>query len=134
MKADVRNIALWLSILRRGARIVALLFIVFSILWFIGERNIWKHSAVYTPTLSFKDYLFLFLCGMYVVGLVVGLWWERLGGLLSLAFIVALMVMLSFSGMKYLNNFYIMLLPSLLYICSWYFQRKFTRQNVRLGQ
>jgi hypothetical protein len=133
MQAKNGNKPLWLSILRWAARIVAILFIVFIPLMFIGEGGIWKYSAGTRPS-HVKDYMLLLLVVLYLGSLIIGMWRNGLGGFLSLVFIIALMAIFASEGMKNLTYFYIMLLPSLLYIIPWYFHRRFERQKTQTGK
>jgi hypothetical protein len=132
MQAKNGNKPLWLSILCWAARIVAILFIVFIPLLFIGEGGIWKHSAGTRPS-QVKDYMLFLLVVLYLGSLIIGMWRNGLGGFLSLVFIIALMAILALAGMKNLTYFYIMLLPSLLYIIPWCFHRRFERQKKTNG-
>ena len=118
---------LWLKILRLVARNIAIIFIIFILAMFIGEGGVWKFSSASIP-LHTRDYIILSLWGLYVAGLLIGLWRERLGGLLSLVFMAINIIIFTIEGDKNLTNFYVLLLPSILYILSWYFHHRFARQ------
>jgi hypothetical protein len=127
VEANTRTKPLWLKILRWIARILALLFIAFILVMFIGEGGTWSQPK--NLPLGVRDYGLLSLFGLYVIGLIIGWWREGLGGLISLVFIVALIVILLSEGDYQLTYFYIMLLPDILYLLSWCFHRKFTQQQ-----
>jgi hypothetical protein len=132
MEANTKTKPLWLKILRWVARIIALLFIIFILAMFIGEGGFWSQPK--GAPLGLRDYLLLSLFGLYVIGLIIGLWREGLGGLISLVFMAIHIIILSSEGIKHLTYFYAMLLPSLLYILSWYYHRLLARQQAQTGQ
>ena len=99
---------------------------------FIGEGGTWSQPK--ELPLGFRDYALLFLFGLYVAGLVVGLWREGLGGLISFVFMVIQIGILLSEGHKNLYYFYLMLLPSVLYILSWFFHREFAGKQTGMGQ
>ena len=112
---------LWLTILRWSARIIAILIIIFSLFMFIGE-SIGGRSAD-APLLQTRDYIILSLWALYIIGLVIGLWREGLGGLISLVFMAIHIFILQMEGSNSII-FFVMLLPSILYLLSWHFQRR----------
>jgi len=110
-----------LKILRWTARIVAIIVVAFFLMMFIGESCQGRSSNA--PSLSARDYILLSLMGLYLVGLIIGLWREFLGGLISFLFMAANIIVLEVEKGN-LNIFYYMLIPSILYFLSWYFSRK----------
>src|SRR5512146_2921029 len=104
---------LWLKILRWTARIIAIIFIVFILVMFIGEGGTWSQPR--SRPLDFRDYALLFVFGMYVVGLIIGLWKEGLGGIISFVFMAGLIIYMLSEGHNNLTYFYVMLLPSILF-------------------
>ena len=121
MKTKNRNKPQGLYILRIAARIVALLFIVFILFMPVGVGGIWKHSSG-AHTSNVIDYLLLLFFGLYIGGLIVGFWREGFGGFISFGFMLTRIIIIAY----YWNVpilFYILFLPSLLYLSSWYFQR-----------
>jgi hypothetical protein len=125
MEEKTGNKPLWLTILRWIARIIAILFIAFILIIFIGEGGTWSQPK--NLPLGSRDYIILSLFGLYVIGLVIGLWREILGGFLSFGFTMIHIIILVYYGTVPIL-FYIFFLPSLLYILSWYFHRQFARQ------
>ena len=82
MEAQKVNKKLWLSILRWSARIIAILIAIFFLFMFFGE-GIQNHSPN-SQTLVARDYILLTLKALYIIGLIIGLWREGFGGLISL--------------------------------------------------
>lgn len=117
----------WLTIFRWNARILAILVAIFLLFMFIGE-SIGGRSANAQP-LQARDYFLLSLFGLYFIGLLIGLWREGLGGLISLVFMAVHVIFLKSEGMKNLIYFYVMFIPGLLYILSWYFHRRWNQQQ-----
>jgi len=126
METKNGNKPLWLSILRWGARIIALLFVAFFLVMFIGEGGIWSQPK--NLPLGMRDYAILSLYGFYLIGLFTGLRWEGLGGLISLVFMTILIVILA-SEEHNIVIFYVFFLPSALYLLSWYFHRRPAQQQ-----
>jgi len=123
MKANPKIQPLWLKFLRWCARIIAILFVAFFLMMFIGEGSQSKGLQLGTC-----DYTLLSLYGFYLTGLIIGLWREGLGGLFSLVFLVIHIGILRMEGTGSVV-FYIMLLPSKLYLLSWHFHREAARQQ-----
>jgi hypothetical protein len=109
----------WLKIIRWTARIIALLFVAFYIMMFIGE-SMGNNSPIH---LTSRDYFILSLWGITMVGLVIGLWFEFPGGLISLISTLTHIIFLSREGHGGLFLFYLMLIPSIMYLLSWYFNK-----------
>jgi CHASE2 domain-containing sensor protein len=115
-----------------GARSVALLFIVFILFMPVGVGGLWKHSSG-AHTSDIIDYLLLLFYGLYMGGLIVGFWREGLGGLISFGFMMIRIIIFAY----YWNVpilFYVLFVPSLLYLLSWYFHRGYVRQKAQTGQ
>jgi hypothetical protein len=127
MEAKNGNKPLWLSILRWSARIIAIIFIAFYLMMFIGEGGLKGRSGT-LPSLTARDYIMLSFAALYVIGLIIGLWREGLGGLISLIILVIHIIILQSEGVKSLMYFYFMALPSILFILSWYFHLRSVRQ------
>jgi hypothetical protein len=132
MEAEIGKNPMWLSALRWSARVVAIIFIVFVLGMFIGEGGFWSHPKGALP-LTTRDYVLLSLFGLYVIGLIIGLWRELPGGILSLLFIGTHIIILLSEGFTRLTYFYLILLPGILYLLSWFFHRMFLRQNPQRG-
>ena len=121
MEAKNGNKPLWLTILRWIARIISIIFIAFILIMFIGEGGTWSQPP--NLPLGMRDYVLLSLFGLYLVGLVIGLWREASGGLLSFGFLMIHIIILAYYGNVPIL-FYIFFLPSLLYLLFWYLYRR----------
>ena len=126
MEAKNGNKKLWFLILRWTARIIAILIAILFLLMFFGE-GIQNHSP-YSQTLVARDYILLILKALYIIGLIIGLWREGLGGLISFVFMTTQIVIHQIEGVGSVI-FYYMLLPSILFILSWYFHRRLSQQQ-----
>ena len=126
MEAKNGNKKLWLLILRWSARIIAILIAILFLLMFFGE-GILNHSPN-AQALAARDYILLTLKALYIIGLIIGLWREGLGGLISLVFMTTQIVIHQIEGVGSVI-FYFTLLPSILFILSWYFHRRLSQQQ-----
>jgi hypothetical protein len=126
MEANTRNKPLWLTILRWAARVIAILFVTFFLVMFIGEGGIWSQPK--DLPLGMRDYALLSLYALFFIGLLIGLRWEGLGGLISLVFMAIHIVILASEGHN-IVIFYFFLLPGILYLLSWYFHRKLAQKQ-----
>ena len=86
---------------------------------FIGES---MGNTSHLPLTS-RDYFILSLFGITMVGFVTGLWFEFIGGLISLISTLTHIIFLSAEGHGGLFIFYLMLIPSIMYLLSWYFNK-----------
>jgi hypothetical protein len=119
MEALIPHKPVWLRILRWAARIIALLVVAFFLMMFIGD-SMGNNSDL---PLTSRDYFIFSLFGIAMVGLVIGLWFEFTGGLIGLISTFAHIIFLSAKGHGGLLFFYLMLIPSILYLLSWYFNK-----------
>lgn len=110
----------WLSILRWTARSCALLFVFFFLFMFIGES---LGSSPNNGHLQWRDYFILSLWFLTLAGLLIGLWREVWGGLVSLTSTLIQFAYLTFEGDR-APIFFIILVPSVLYLMSWYYHRQ----------
>ena len=120
METTIQKKPVWLNIIRWTARILALLIIIFILFMFIGESI---GSSSHKTDLSGRDYLLLSLFGITLIGLGIGFWKEGLGGLISLVSTLSHIIILSFEGVRNLFYFYVFLVPSILYLIYWYFNK-----------
>jgi hypothetical protein len=119
MESTMNHKPVWLSILRWTARIIALIVVAFFLMIFIGES---MGNNSHLPLTS-RDYFIFSLFGITMVGLVTGLWFEFLGGLISLISTLTHIIFMSTEGHGGLFFFYLMLIPSIMYLLSWYFNK-----------
>jgi hypothetical protein len=120
METTIQKKPVWLNIIRWTGRILALLIIIFTLYMFIGESIGGSSRKTY---LSGRDYLLLSLFSITLVGLGIGLWREGLGGLISLVSTLSHIIILSSEGIRNLFYFYVFLVPSILYLMYWYFNK-----------
>jgi hypothetical protein len=121
MKTTIHLKPVWLKIIRWTARIIAVLYaIILFILFTTTDMN---------PLLRNQhDYFIQILWILVPIGFLIGLWKEGLGGLIS--FVSALTLIISFIMKEgHRNSFYfylilnIFLIPSILYLIYWYFNK-----------
>ena len=116
----IKKKPVWLKIIRWTARILALLIIIFILVMLIGESI---GSSSHKINLSGRDFLLLSLWGITLIGLGIGFWREGLGGLISLVSTLSHIIILSSEGVGNLKSFYVFLVPSILYLMYWYFNK-----------
>ncbi len=120
METTIQKKPVWLKIIRWTARILALLIIILILVMLIGESI---GSSSHKINLSSRDFLLLSLWGITLIGLGIGFWREGLGGLISLVSTLSHIIILSSEGVGNLKSFYIFLVPSILYLMYWYFNK-----------
>jgi hypothetical protein len=126
MEVHNGNKSIWLLILRWSARIIAVLIVAFFLFMTIGESLNGRPNNSH-PLIP-RDYFILSLMTMFNIGLIIGLWREGLGGLISLLFMATLIISHQLEGITPVI-FYFTLLPSILYILSWYYPRKLSNHQ-----
>lgn len=120
METIIQKKPVWLKIIRWTARILALLIIILILVMLIGESI---GSSSHKINLSGRDFLLLSLWGITLIGLGIGFWREGLGGLISLVSTLSHIIILSSEGVGNLKSFYVFLVPSILYLMYWYFNK-----------
>jgi hypothetical protein len=120
METTIQKKPVWLKIIRWTARILALLIIIIILVMLIGESI---GSSSHKINLSGRDFLLLSLWGITLIGLGIGFWREGLGGLISLVSTLSHIIILSSEGVGNLKSFYVFLVPSILYLMYWYFNK-----------
>ena len=121
METIIQKRPVWLKIIRWSARIIALLFAIVLFFSFTVED---MNPLSINP----QDYFFLSLWVLIPISYLIGLWEEGLGGLISLVSILTLIIIfLTREGHHYSFYFYlilsIFLIPSILYLIYWYFNK-----------
>jgi hypothetical protein len=120
METIIQKKPVWLKIIRWTARILALLIIIIILVMLIGESI---GSSSHKINLSGRDFLLLSLWGITLIFLGIGFWREGLGGLISLVSTLSHIIILSSEGVGNLKSFYVFLVPSILYLMYWYFNK-----------
>ena len=128
MEKRIESSPAWLSILRWTARIFAMIFVIFFLFMFIGESI---GSSTHYAHLYWRDYLLLSLWFITVIALLIGLWSELYGGLISLVSTLTHFTFLTFEGNR-APIFFIILVPSILYLMSWYYHRQMLTDKWRI--
>jgi hypothetical protein len=121
METIIQKRPVWLKIIRWTARIIAVLFAIILFFSFTVED---MNPLSINP----QDYFFLSLWVLIPIGYLIGLWKEGLGGLISVVSILTLIIiLLTREGHYYSFYFYltlsIFLIPSILYLIYWYFNK-----------
>jgi hypothetical protein len=118
----------WLGKLRLVARVISIVFIIIFSAFVILMGLMMNRPA---PA---SDYIALASCSTYVIGLLIGFKLERLGGLISLGFVITSIIYFIYwdSGSHNDGTFNIeiyigtivLTFPCILYLLSWYFHKK----------
>jgi hypothetical protein len=116
---------IWLGIIRWTARIIALLFAIVLFIMFISED---MSPIIRLAQRADKHYFMMSLWIITPIGYLIGLWREGLGGLTSLISTLTHIVFLPKEGFgNAIFIFYLLisalLIPSILYLLYWYFNR-----------
>jgi hypothetical protein len=73
------------------------------------------------------NYIFIASYGIYILGLLLGIKWRGLGGLICFIYVVYNFILIYIEPNKYshlfktIQNVTILMIPSILYLLSWYF-------------
>ena len=108
------------SIIRWTARIIGSLLVIFTLIIVVGELFQSKFSLNTYNTISF------IIWGGGLVGLILALWKEGLGGIISvLCFFISniLAAVNPTPGARYTYVFLLFMIPSILYIVYWLLER-----------
>jgi hypothetical protein len=119
MEAQSGHKPWWLYFLRWGARLTVLLSLAISFkdfLFYYARRDLPRGLFPPPP----MGYVYI----IYFIGLLLGFWHEWLGGIV---FILPFFIFLPYLPSPL--GIIILFLPSILYILSWYFHRRWARQQ-----
>jgi magnesium-transporting ATPase (P-type) len=83
----------WLLIVRWTARLSALSFLFFALTYLVGS---YMDPSPRPGPQNARDYFFLSLMGLTLLGYLLGLWWEGVGGFIGLAASIVFLTWLSF--------------------------------------
>jgi hypothetical protein len=122
METIIQKKPVWLKIIRRTARIIAVLFaIILFVLCTTRDMN----PLLRNP----HDYFIQILWILIPIGFLIGLWKEGHGGLISLVSTLTLIITF-ITKEGHHNLFYymyivlsVLLIPSILYLIYWYFNK-----------
>jgi hypothetical protein len=125
MESTIQKKPIWLNSIRWSARIIALLFVIVLFFMFISED---MSPIIRLLQRVDKHYFIMSLWIITPIGYLIGLWREELGGLTSLISTLTHIVFLPREGLG--NSIFIfyllvsaLLIPSILYLLYWYFNR-----------
>jgi len=116
-------------ILKWIARIVALIVVAFILLFAFGV-GLTPEPGVKLRT---SDYFMFAAWGIFIIGLLLGLKWEMLGGLISIVAIVLFLLLLTLTGRSFGRYSWIWAIfwaPGILYLLSWYVSRRAGRPSI----
>ncbi len=103
--------------------------VAFALFMFIGEtlESYKKHGvAALDPFDTLMIITFTFW-GIGLAGLIVGLWKEGLGGIVSLISFIIFFFLVAINpkpDVHFMSALFIFLIPSVLYLCYWWLARK----------
>ncbi len=112
-----------MNIIRWSARIIGTLIVAFTLFMGIGEMIEGSKSAVSEINL---DVIIIFaVWGLGLLGLLLALWKEGLGGLISLLCFVIFNILTAVSPESgYTYILLLFMIPSVLYLLYWWLKRK----------
>jgi len=126
MKTQKEKKPWWIYLLRWLPRISAFALFAISFKEFMFLMSL--TSGLREKMLINLPYTYVFI--FYIIGFIVGFWSERLGSLFCLLGCVYLIIIDDISIVN-APIIFILLLPSLLYILSWFLNRRWERQSLR---
>jgi len=131
MESTINDEPNWLGNLRLIARVISIVFIIFFSAFVILMGLMMNRPA---PA---SDYIVLASCSTYILGLLIGFKCERLGGLISLGFVVTAIIYNiywnsgsrnygTWDSSEYFMLFFLfsLMTPCILYLLSWFFHKK----------
>jgi hypothetical protein len=118
-----------ISIIRWTARIIGTLMVAFTLFIGIGEmlESYNKHGAAASDTFDTLMIITFTFWGAGLAGLILALWKEGLGGIVSLVSFIIFIFLVGINpkpDVNFRNVLFIFLIPSVLYLCYWWLTRK----------
>ena len=118
-----------ISIIRWMARIIGTLMVAFTLIIFIGEtlESYNKHDAAAFDTFDTLMIITFIFLGVGLAGLILALWKEGLGGIVSLVSLIIFIFLVDTNpkiNVSVSIAVIILLIPSILYLCYWWLTRK----------
>jgi len=118
-----------LSVIRWTARIIGTLMVAFTLFMFIGEtlESYKKHGAAASDPFDTLMIITFTFWGVGLAGLVLALWKEGLGGIVSLISFIIFFFLVAINpkpDVHFMYALFIFLIPSVLYLCYWWLARK----------
>jgi peptidoglycan/LPS O-acetylase OafA/YrhL len=120
-----------LSIIRWAARIIGTLMVIFTLIIAIGEML----EGISKPKSDFNTYtIILFVIwGAGLAGLILALWKEGLGGIISLLCFIIFNVLAAINttpGSSYTSVLLLFMIPSILYLVYWRLERDSSSETI----
>jgi hypothetical protein len=118
-----------INIIRWTARIIGTLMVAFTLLIGIGEmlESNNSHGAAASNTFDTLMIITFIFWGTGLAGLILALWKEGLGGIVSLVSFIIFIFLVGINpkpDVSFSNVLFIFLIPSVLYLCYWWLTRK----------
>ncbi len=118
-----------ISIIRWAARIIGTLMLVFTLLIGIGEmlEGYNKHAGASSDTFDTLMIITFTFWGLGLAGLLLALWKEGLGGIVSLLSFIIFIILVGINpkpDTSFSFVLFIFLIPSILYLCYWWLTTK----------
>ena len=118
-----------ISIVRWTARIIGTLIVVFTLFIGIGEMldDYNKHGSAAFDTFDTLMIITFTFWGAGLAGLILALWKEGLGGIVSLLSFVIFIFLVGINpkpDIRFMYSLFIFLIPSVLYIYCWWLTKK----------
>ena len=125
-----------ISIVRWTARIIGTLIVAFTLFIFIGEmlEGYNKHGAAAWDTFDTLIIITFTFWGAGLAGLILALWKEGLGGIVSLVGFLIFIFLVGINPKPDVHFMYVLLIypiPSVLYLCYWWSTRKSSNEISR---
>lgn len=125
-----------ISIIRWTARIIGTLIVVFTLFIGIGEmlEGYNKHGAAASDTFDTLMIITFTFWGAGLAGLILALWKEGLGGIVSLLSFIIFIFLVGINpkpDVRFMSILFIFLIPSVLYIYCWWLTKK-SSNNISL--
>ncbi len=118
-----------ISVVRWTARIIGTVFVALTLFIGIGEmlEGYNKEGAAASDTFdAFMIITFIFW-GVGLAGLILALWKEGLGGIISLFGFIVFLILVGTNpkpDVRFINVLFVFLIPSVLYIYCWWLTKK----------
>ncbi|UAM98684.1 hypothetical protein K8354_02340 [Polaribacter litorisediminis] len=114
-----------ISIIRWMARIIGTIIVTITLLIGIGEtlESYKKHGVAASNSFDTLMIITFIFWGIGLAGLIFALWREGLGGFVSLISFIVFFLLIAINpnpDVHFMNTLYIFLIPSVLYIISWW--------------
>ena len=113
-----------MNIIRWSARIIGTLIVAFTLLIVIGEMLEGRNRPASEPNIY--NIITFVVWGTGLSGLILALWKEGLGGMISLLCFIIFNILAAMNptpGSRYMNTLLFFMLPSILYLLYWWLKR-----------